>query len=141
MDFDPAVTAWQVFTRVQASHELGEELEAAVAAEERFSSGVGEEVSEAYRELVAIGARHPEAAAFGEFLVYITWSHLMDETVPEHFRRGVALCQVLLQRDSGGDAARLKRLRAMERSFRAGLGEQPEDVMVEYDADTLKGGD
>ncbi len=29
MNFDPAITAWQVFTRVQASKELGEELEAA----------------------------------------------------------------------------------------------------------------
>jgi hypothetical protein len=140
MDFDPAVTAWQVFTQVQASNELGEELAAAVSAEERFSSGGGEEVSEAYHELVAIGARHPEATTFGEFLVYITWSHLMDETHPEHFKRGVALCQDLLRRDLGWDAVRLKRLRSMERSFRAGLGEKPEDVM-DYDADTLKGGD
>jgi hypothetical protein len=29
----------------------------------------------------------------------------------------------------------------MERSFRAGLGEHPEDLVVEYDADNLKGGD
>jgi hypothetical protein len=141
MNFDPAIAAWQVFTRVQASKELGEELEAAVAAQERFSSGTGEEASEAYRELVAIGARHPEALVFGEFLVYATWCHLMDETVPEHFQRGMVLCRALLQRDAGGDAERLKRLRSMERSFRAGLGEQPEDLMVEYDTDTLKGGD
>lgn len=140
MNFDPAITAWQAFTRVQASNELGEELEAAVAAQERFSSGVGEEPSNAYRELVAIGARHPEASMFQEFLVYTTWCHLMDETVPEHFQRGVALCQSLLQRDSGWDAERLKRLRSIERSFRAGLGEKSEDVM-DYDADTLKGGD
>ncbi len=64
----------------------------------------------------------------------------MDETFPEHFKRGVALCQALLRGESGGDAARLERLRAMERSFRAGLGEKPEDVM-EYEADTLKSGD
>jgi hypothetical protein len=140
MDFDPAVTASQVFTLVQASDELGEELAAAVAAVERFSSRGGKEASEAYRELVAIGTRHPEAEAFGEFLVYITWSHLLDEIVQEHFQRGVALCQALIQRDSGGDAKRLKRLRAMERSFRAGLGEESEDEM-DYDADTLQGGD
>lgn len=140
MNFDPAVTASQLFRQVQTSQELGGELEAAVAAEERFSSGAGEEASTAYRELIAIGARHPEAELFGEFLIYITWSHLMDETVPEHFQRGVALCQALLRRDAGGDAARLKRLRAMERSFRAGLGETTEDVM-DYDADILEGGD
>jgi hypothetical protein len=140
MNFDPAIVAWQVFTRVQASTELGDELDAAVAAQERFSTGAGDEASEAYRELVAIGSRHPEAAAFGEFLVYITWSHLMDETVPEHFERGLALCRSLLQRDAGGDAERLARLRAMEQSFRSGLGERAEDAM-DYDADTLKGGD
>lgn len=141
MNGDPAIAAWQAFTRVQATHELGEELGAAVAAQEQFSNGTGEEASAAYYELVAIGARHPEAAAFGEFLVYATWCHLMDETLPEHFQRGVALCQALLQRDAGKDAERLKRLRAMERSFRAGLGEHPEDLVVEYDADNLKGGD
>lgn len=140
MNFDPAIAAWQAFTRVQASTELSEDLEAAVAAQERFSSGVGDEASEAYRELVAIGARHPEAAGFGEFLVYSTWCHLMDETVPEHFQRGAALCQALLRRDTGWDAERLGRLRAMEQSFRAGLGEKTEDVM-DYDADMLKGGD
>jgi hypothetical protein len=140
MNFDPAITAWQAFTRVQASNELGEELEAAVAAQERFSSGAGGETSDAYRELVAIGVRHPEASMFQEFLVYTTWCHLMDETVPEHFQRGVALCQALLQRDLGWDAERLQRLQSIGRSFRAGLGEKSEDVM-DYDADTLKGGD
>jgi hypothetical protein len=29
----------------------------------------------------------------------------------------------------------------MEQSFRAGLGEKSEGLMVEYDTDTLKGGD
>lgn len=140
MNFDPAITAWQAFIRVQTSNELGEELAAAVAAQESFSSGTGEEVSEAYHELVAIGGRHPEALAFGEFLVYTTWCHLMDETVPEHFQRGAALCRDLLGRDLGWDAERLQRLQAMERSFRAGLGEKLEDMM-DYDADTLKGGD
>jgi hypothetical protein len=140
MNFDPAIVAWQVFQRVQASTELAGDLAAAVAAQERFSSGVGEEASEAYRELVAIGARNPEAVAFAEFLAYTTWSHLMDETVAEHFHCGLELCRALLQRDAGGDDARITRLRAMEQSFRAGLGEKVEDVM-DFDADTLKGGD
>ncbi|MFZ5863066.1 MAG: hypothetical protein ACOYXR_09535 [Nitrospirota bacterium] len=140
MNFDPAIVAWQVFCRVRESTELGEDLDAAIAAQERFVGGVGDEASEAYRELVAIGARHPEAAAFCEFLVYTTWSHLMDETVAEHFQRGLALCRALLRRDSDGDDERLARLRAMERSFRSGLGEQADDAL-DYDADTLKGGD
>jgi hypothetical protein len=60
--------------------------------------------------------------------------------VPEHFQRGLALCRALLQSDPSGDAERYSRVRAMERSFRAGLGEKAEDDM-DYDADTLKGGD
>ena len=140
MNFDPAIAAWQVFTRVQTSDELGAELEAAIAAHERFSSGSGDEAAEAYRELVAIGARHPEATGFREFLVYATWCHLMDDRCPEHFQRGAALCQALLQGDPGEDVERLNRLRAMERSFRAGLGESGADVM-DYDADSFKGGD
>jgi hypothetical protein len=140
MNFDPAIVAWQVFQRVQVSTDLGGDLAAAIAAQERFSSGAGDEASEAYRELVAIGERHPEAAAFGEFLVYTTWSHLMDETVEEHFRRGLALCRTLLQRESDPAPERLARLRAMERSFLAGLGEKAEDLL-DYEADTLKGGD
>ena len=140
MEFDPAIAARQVFEQVQKSNELGEELEAVVEAEERFSSSAGDEAREAYHQLVAIGARYPEAVGFGEFLVYITWSHLMDETYPEHFKRGLALCEDLLKRDSGGDPGRVKRLRGMEQSFRAGLGETGEDLM-EYDTDTPKGGD
>ena len=140
MEFDPAIAARHVFEQVQKLDELGEELEAAVEAEERFSSSAGDEASEAYRELIAIGARYPEAVTFEEFLVYITWCHLMDETYPEHFKRGLVLCQDLLQRDSGGDPERVKRLRGMEQSFRAGLGETGEDLM-DFDTDTPKGGD
>ena len=141
MQFDPAVAARQALAKVQeSSNELGGELEAALAAEERFSGSAGEEASEAYRELVEIGARHPEACNFGEFLVYITWSHLMDDTQPEHFQRGLALCQNLLRLDSGGDLERLDRLRAMEQSFQAGLGMESEDES-DYEADTPQGGD
>jgi hypothetical protein len=145
MPFDPAVAAQQAFAKArqlsERGGELGEELAAAVEAEERFSSSAGEDASAAYRELVAIGARHPEASYFLEFLVYATWCHLMDETVPEHFKRGVTLCQQLLRHlDAGGEAERVKRLRSIEQSFRAGLGETSDDVMG-YEADTLQGGD
>ena len=140
MEFDSAVAARRVFEHVQVSDELGDELETAIDAAERFSESAGEEASEAYNELIEIGFRHPEAVMFREFLVYITWSHLMDETHPEHFSRGLAFCQDLIRRDSGGDTERLKRLRGMERSFRAGLGTESEDVL-DYDADLPKGGD
>ena len=140
MQFDPAVAARQALARAQDSNELGEELEAAMAAEERFSENGGDEATEAYLELSAIGARHPEAGAFREFLVYITWSHLMDGPQPDHFRRGLSLCQDLLRRDSGGEPERLDRLRAMEQSFRAGLGMESKDAL-DYEADTPQGGD
>jgi hypothetical protein len=64
----------------------------------------------------------------------------MDETHPEHFKRGLALCKELLKQNFGGDSGRLKRLRAMEQSFRAGLGTESGDLM-DFDADTPKGGD
>ncbi len=140
MDFDPAIAAQQVFARVRGSTELGSDLEGAIAAEDRFSNSGGKEASEAYRDLVEIGKRHPDATGFGEFLVYITWCHLMDETYPEHFKRGLALCQSLLQRDSGEDPARVRRLQAMEASYRAGLGSESEDLM-DFDVDTPRGGD
>jgi hypothetical protein len=141
VQFDPAVAAQQAFVRVRSGAELGDDLAAAMEAEERFSSGVGDAASTAYRELVAIGERRQEASFFTEFLIYATWCHLMDETVPEHFKRGLALCRRLLgQLGSGGDAERITRLRSIEQSFRAGLGEQSEDLMG-YDADSLLGGD
>lgn len=141
MQFDPAVAAQQAFARVQAGAELGDDLAAAMEAEERFSSGVGDDASTAYRELVAISARRQEALFFTEFLIYATWCHLMDETVPEHFKRGLVLCRQLLgQLGSGGDPERVTRLRSIEQSFRAGLGETAEDPM-DYGADALEGGD
>ena len=157
MSFDPGIAAHLAFTKVleSAEHgvepggelgvepggELGNDLAAAVEAEARFSSSVSDDASAAYRELVAIGERHPEASYFQEFLVYLTWTHLMDETAPEHFRRGLALCRRLLsQLGSGGETERITQLRSIEQSFRAGLGEQSDDLMG-YDADTLKGGD
>ena len=140
IQFDPAIAAQQAFTKSRASAELGDELEAAVAAEERFSSSAGEEASQAYRELLAIGTRHPQASYFLEFLVYATWTHLMDETTPENFRRGVDLCRQLVQSGSVKEAERLDRLRKIEQSFRGGLGEKSEDLM-DYEADLPKGGD
>lgn len=140
MEFDPAIAARQAFAKVLESGELGEAMSAAVEAEERFASSVGDEAAAAYRDLIAMGDQHPEATTFREFLVYVTWSHLMEETLPEHFKRGLSLCQDLLRRDLGEDGERIKRLRAMERSLRTGLGDKTE-ALLDYDADLPKGGD
>lgn len=140
MKFDTAITARRLFEQVQASGELGDELDAAVEAEDRFSNDAGEEAAEAYRELVAMGERYPDADLFKEFLVYITWSHLMDETHPEHFRRGLAMSRDLIRRDAGANGDRLRHLQEMEGSFRAGLGQKSEDLM-DFDADLPKSGD
>jgi hypothetical protein len=115
-------------------------MEAAVEAEARFSNNAGDEAAEAYRDLLAIGARHPEASFFLEFLVYATWTHLMDETTPENFKRGLDLCHRLLQSGNKINAERLKKLHAIEQSFRGGLGEKSEDL-TDYEADLPKGGD
>ena len=140
MEFDTSIASGRMFELVQASDELGDELETVLEAEERFSNSVGEEAATAYRELVAVGDRHPDADLFKEYLVYITWNHLMDETYPEHFRRGLTLSRDLIRRDTGANGERLRRLQAMEESFRAGLGGKSEDLM-DFDADLPKGGD
>jgi len=61
------------------------------------------------------------------------------QTVRENFRRGLDLCRQLLQRGSIEDAERIRRLRAIEQSFRNGLGEDSEEL-IDYD-DEFKGGD
>lgn len=139
MNFDPAVAGREAFERAQEAFELGGDLEAAVDAEEVYSSSAGEDALAAYRELLAIGERNPESSNFLEYLVYATWSHLMDGPSPEHFKRGLALCRHLLMMDLGDDE-RTERLRAIEQSFRAGLGEKTEEGL-DFGADTLKGGD
>jgi hypothetical protein len=141
MQFDPAIAAQASFTRAQASGELGDDLEQAREAEALFSSSAGGEARDAYFALKALGARRPDAVAFQEFLIYITWQQVTEETIPAHFQRGAELCDRYLSRLAGGhDARQADQIRALRQSFRAGLG-QDDDEESGYDEDTLKGGD
>jgi len=141
VQFDPAIAAQASFARAQSAGELGEDLESAREAEAIFSGSAGREAREAYFTLVALGERRPDAGAFHEFLIYITWQQVTEETIAAHFRRGAELCDRYLGRLAPGhDALQADQIRELRQSFRAGLGLQDEDGM-DYDADILKGGD
>lgn len=141
MQFDPAIAAQASFTRAQDSVELGPDLEQAREAEAIFSGSAGREATAAYFTLVALGERHPDAVSFQEFLIYITWQQVTEETIPAHFQRGAELCDRYLSRLARGyDAMQADQIRELRRSFRAGLGQQDDDE-ADYDDDTPKGGD
>jgi hypothetical protein len=141
VQFDPAIAARRSLKRALESGELGQDLEKARGAEETFSESAGPEAKAAYRTLLEIGERHPDAVAFQEFLIYSTWQQVTEETIPAHFQRGAQLCDRYLTRlGSGHDEIEAAQISDLRRSFRAGLGlgdEEEED----YDEDTLKGGD
>ena len=141
MQFDPAIAAQVSFTRAQESGELGPDLEQAREAEAIFSGSAGREATAGYFTLLELGERHPDAVSFQEFLIYITWQQVTEETIPAHFQKGAELCDQYLSRlDHGHDETQAEQISALRRSFRAGLG-QGEDDEAEYDADTPKGGD
>jgi hypothetical protein len=141
VQFDPAIAARLSFKHAQELGELGQDLENARAAEAIFSESAGSEAKAAYRTLLEIAERHPDAVAFQEFLIYSTWQQVTEETIPAHFQRGAELCDRYLSRlKSGYDETQAEQISDLRRSFRAGLGlgdEEEED----YDEDTLKGGD
>ena len=141
MQFDPAIAAQVSFTRAQDSGELGPDLEQAREAEAIFSGSAGREASAGYFTLLELGERHPDAVSFQEFLIYITWQQVTEETIPAHFQKGAELCDRYLSRLARGhDERQAEQIRALRRSFRAGLG-QGEDDDAEYDDDIPKGGD
>ena len=141
MQFDPAIAAQVAFKRAQASGELGRDLEKATEAEEIFSASSGSEARAAYFELQAIGEQHPDAVSFQEFLIYITWQQVTEETMPDYFKKGADLCdQYLSKMDRGRDDQQVEQIRELRRSFRAGLGHDDYDE-EEYENDTVKGGD
>ena len=141
MQFDPAIAAQVSFTRAQDSGELGPDLDRAREAEAIFSASAGREATAAYYTLLELGGRHPDAIAFQEFLIYITWQQVTEETVPAHFLKGAELCDRYLSRLARGhDETQAEQIRALRKSFRAGLG-QGDDDDAEYDDDTPKGGD
>ena len=141
MQFDPAIAAQASFTRARDSGELGLDLEQAREAEAIFSGSAGREARDAYFTLQALGARHPDVVAFQEFLIYITWQQVTEETIAAHFQRGLELCDRYLSRLARGhDDMQAEQIRELRRSFRAGLG-QSEDDEAGYDDDTPQGGD
>jgi hypothetical protein len=141
MQFDPAVEAQAALRRTRQSAELGEDLDTAFKAEETFSAEMGEPAQSAYRTLQELGERHPEALAFHEFLIYLTWQQVMADPLPVYFQKGVELCDRYLNLHlNTADERQIGQIRELRASFRGGLGlvkDQPEM----YDEDTVKGGD
>jgi hypothetical protein len=140
MQFDPALAAQHAFRCAQSSGELGDDVNAALEAEETFSAGAGAEAKAAYQALQQLGERYPDARSFQEFLIYITWQQVTEETIPRHFRKGLELCDRYLSAWDDMNDIREKSIQELRASFRAGLG-LDDDEDEEYDKDVFKGGD
>ena len=142
MEFDPAIAAQQAFHRAQEENELGEYADEIAEAEETFSSDAGGEAKQAYQRLQEIGEQLPGAQWFQEFLIYITWQQVTEETIPQHFQKGLQLCNQFLEHFGGtlDGSVTLKQVLDIRESFRAGLG-QKEALIPEYEEDAFKGGD
>lgn len=143
LPFDPAIEAQAAFRLAQAQNELGPDGALARELEAEFSENAGEEATQAYRSLMALGERHPNAGAFQEFLIYSTWQQATEDPIAEHFNRGRDLCARFLARTtSGGIEKNLARVRSLRASFLNALGEKEQDeIGEEYDRDAFKGGD
>jgi len=143
LSFDPALEAQAAFQLAQARNELGPDEDLACDLEAVFSGSAGEDATQAYLRLLALGERHRDARAFQEFLIYSTWQQAAEDPIPEHFHRGRDLCARFLTRDpAAGAGDNLARVRALRASFLSALGEKEQDeIGEEYERDTFKGGD
>lgn len=143
LSFDPAIAAQAAFQLVHTRNELNVDGELACELEATFSASAGEEAVQAYRRLLTLAERHPDAHAFQEFLIYSTWQQAAEEPTAEHFRCGLELCSRFLVRAETADTARsFAQVRALRGSFRSALGEKEQDeIGDEYDRDAFKGGD
>ncbi len=142
MHFDPAIAALQALHRAEEHGEFGEFQQEVSDAEESFSSDAGPEAKQAYETLQQLGEQLPQARAFQEFLIYITWQQVTEETIPKHFLKGVELCDRFLTRfgrELEGSEAH-QQIVAIRHSFQGGLGEQ-EETVPEHDEDAFEGGD
>jgi len=143
MNFDPAITAQKALAQAYVQDDLGDFQEEIEEAEDTFSSETGSEAARAYETLIAIGERLPDAQAFQEFLIFITWQQVTEETIPRHFHKGVQLTEQFLARFGphmkGTDAH--ERIVAIRQSFKRGLGHRIESIQDEYDRDAFHGGD
>ena len=142
MHFDPSIAAQQALERAKEQGQLGELEDEIVEAEETFSASAGSEAKRAYALLQQLGEGLPEAQAFQEFLIYITWQQVTEETIPQHFHKGLELCERFVRRfgrELEGSVT-LSQVVAIRQSFRGGLGDG-DDIAPEYDEDAFKGGD
>lgn len=143
LPFDPAIAARAAFQLAHTRNELNLDGELACELEATFSASVGEEATHAYRRLLTLGERHPDAHAFQEFLIYSTWQQAAEEPIAEHFRLGLELCsRFLVRAETAGTAGSFAQVRALRGSFRSALGDTEHDeIGDEYDRDAFKGGD
>ena len=143
MNFDPAITAHKALAQAYGHDDLGDFQEEIEEAEDTFSSETGLEAARAYETLIAIGERLPDAQAYQEFLIFITWQQVTEETIPRHFQKGVQLTEQFLARFGpqvrGSDIH--ERIVAIRQSFKRGLGHRIESMQDEYDRDVFHGGD
>lgn len=142
MNFDPAIAAQQALHRAQDTDELGEFAEEISETEDIFSSDAGTEAKQAYERLQEIGEQLPEAPGYQEFLIYITWQQVTEETIPRHFQKGLHLCNQFLTRfgEPLKDSVTLNQILDIRESFQGGLGVQ-ESLIPEFDEDAFEGGD
>jgi hypothetical protein len=143
LPFDPAIAAHTAFQLAHARNELGADSDLAAEWEAAFSASAGDEATQAYRQLVSLGERHPNARAFQEFLIYSTWQQAAEDPIAEHFKRGLKLCdRFLVGGEVAGTPRSLTQVRALRGSFLSALGVKEQDeVGEEYDRDAFKGGD
>ena len=140
MQFDAALAAQD--TLQESESELGADWDRAVELESTFSSNAGATAREAYEQLLALAARHPEAYKFQAFCIYITWQQVTEETIARHFQTGMTLSESYLASPEGKDPRHLAYVTELLDSFRAGLGlDEEDDIVVEFRKDTPKGGD
>lgn len=140
MQFDAALAAQDTLQEAEA--ELGDDWDEAVTLEETFSSNDGATARDAYEQLLAMAARHPQAHRFQAFCIYITWQQVTEETIARHFETGMTLSEAYLASPEGKDPRHLAHVAELLDSFRAGLGlDEEDDILVEFRKDTPKGGD
>jgi hypothetical protein len=139
MTFDASIAAQQALQRVQASGELGDDLDDALEAETIFSASAGDEALSAFEALQALGTSYAHAKSFQAFLIYITWQQFVEETSAKHVRTGLTLCDRYLAQWNDGDAE-AKQIVELRTSYKAALGENEEEE-DDCDEDVFKGGD
>ena len=143
MHFDPAIAAQKALQQAEEQGELGSLTQEIFEAEEIFSTDQGQEAKQAFDRLQRIGNQLPDARCFQEFLIYITWQQVTEETIPRHFEKGLELCNKFLEKfgpiiRSSPSYRQVVDIRA---SFQGGLGMKEEELFPELDEDTFKGGD